>query len=599
MSSPNTEQSYQEIIDQLHSLRKQWRLLIFSHNFLRWLGAVAITLAIALTIDQILPLPRFLRMGLVLLWIGIGVFAAFRYLIRPIFQKLTNAHMAAYVENYYPGFENRILSTVQLKPEMENNRFGYALGFIEKLIEGAHQSMAGIEKKQVFSPEIMKLKRYGSFAVVAFALLFMTLLIFPFAAKDFAQAFDELPKTPQDILVVQIDEIQPGNARIESGSDVTIAAKVTGHFKAPVYLHYRVGADSETVASASPWRNLLMTRDETEFVYRFTLKNVTQSIEYYITAKTRQSESFRITVVRAPILSSFQLKLNYPKYSQLSPQLLAENLGDVTTLIGTTVYFNGEGNKSIASARLVFEESDSVKLTVSEATRLSGSFIVGHSEKYHIELVDTDNLSNSQPIAYTIYAIADAEPQVQIVAPGKDVVLDDSMIVSLQLDAKDDYGVQKIQLVYRVESTNADVLVPLKTWEPTETAVFIEFPWDIDPIGLYPGDIISYHAEAIDADNVTGPNVGKSNIYSIRFPTLVELYDAVELEQEVEIQGLEALHEDQAEQTAIVDELLDKIRKSQELTLKDKQLLERVFKNQQEIEKTAQDLIEEMQQTAE
>ena len=599
MSNTNTEQTYQEIINRLHSLRKQWRLLLFSHSLLRWLGTIALALAFAFIIDQILPLPRLFRMGLVLLWLGIGVYAAFQYLIQPVFQKLTNARVAAYVENHYPGFENRILSAVQLKPEMENNRFGYGLGFIEKLIEGTHQLMDEIESRKVFSREFMKLKRYGGFALIAFVLLFITLFAFPSAAKDFAQAFNELPKTPQDILVVQIDEVQPGNVRIKSGTDVTIAAKVTGHFGAPVHLYYRVGGGRETTASASAWRNLLMTRDDTEIAYRFTFKNVTQSMEYYIAVKEEQSERFHITVTRAPILSRFQLKLNYPKYTQLSPQVLEENLGDVTTLIGTMVHFEGDGNQPIASARLVFEESKPVKLTVSEGTRLSGSFIVQRSEKYHIELIDINNISNSQPIAYTIHAIEDAEPQIEIVAPGKDIVLDDLMIVSLQLDAKDDYGVEKIQLVYRVESTDDDVVVPLKTWNPTGTPVFIEFPWDIDPIGLYPGDIISYHVEAIDADNVSGPNVGKSNIYSIRFPTLAELYDAVESEQEAEMQGLEALHDSQAEQTAIIDELLDKIRKSQELTLKDEKLMERVLENQKEIEKTAKDLFEEMKQTTE
>ena len=599
MLNANTEQTYQKIINHLHSLRRQWRLLLFSHSLLRWLGTVAIALAIILVIDQILPLPRLLRMGLVLLWLGIGVFAAFRHLIRPVFQKLTNAGVAAYVENHYPGFENRILSTVQLKPEMDNNRFGYALGFIEKLIEGTHQLMDEIKSKKVFSQEFLKLKRYGGFALIAFALLFVTLFIFPSAAKDFAQAFDELPKTPQDLLIVQIDEIQPGNARIESGADITITVKVTGHLGAPVHLYYRVGGGGETMVSASAWRNLLMTRDETEIAYRFTFKNVTQSMEYYIAVKETKSEQFQITVTRPPIVDHFQLKLNYPKYTQLSPQVLEENLGDVTTLVGTMVHFAGEGNKPIASARLVFEESDPIKLQASEGTRLSGSFIVQRSEKYHIELIDTDSVSNAQPIAYTIHAIEDAEPQIEIVTPRKDVVLDDSMIVSLQLDAKDDYGVQKVQLVYRVESANDDVVVPLRTWNPTDTPVFIEFPWDIDPIGLYPGDIISYHAEAIDADNVSGPNVGKSNIYSIRFPTLAELYDAVESEQEAEMQGLEALYDDQAEQSTAIDELLDKIRKTQELTLKDEKLMERVLENQQQIEETAKDLIEEMKQTAE
>ena len=132
--------------------------------------------------------------------------------------------------------------------------------------------------------------------------------------------------------------------------------------------------------------------------------------------------------------------------------------------------FEGEGNKPIASARLVFEESDPVKLTVTEGTRLSGSFIVQRSEKYHIELIDTDSVSNAQPIVYTLHAIEDTAPQIDIVAPSKDVVLDDSMIISLQLDAKDDYGVEKIQLVYRVEGTDDDVAVPLKKWDPTDYA---------------------------------------------------------------------------------------------------------------------------------
>ena len=105
VSNSNTEQSYQEIINRLHALRRQWRVLLFSHSLLRWLGALALALTPALIIDQILPLPRFLRMGLVLVWLGVGVYAAFRYLIRPVFQKLTNARVAAYVEDYYPGFE--------------------------------------------------------------------------------------------------------------------------------------------------------------------------------------------------------------------------------------------------------------------------------------------------------------------------------------------------------------------------------------------------------------------------------------------------------------------------------------------------------------
>ena len=181
-----------------------------------------------------------------------------------------------------------------------------------------------------------------------------------------------------------------------------------------------------------------------------------------------------------------------------------------------------------------------------------------------------------------------------------DIALDESMLVTLQINAQDDYGVQKMRLVYRVEGqSEKDIIVLLKTWQPTETTVFIEFPWDLNAVGLFPEDVVSYHVEATDADNITGPNVGKSDIYTIRFPSLAELYAEVESEQEREAQGLDALYDKQAEATAIIDELLDKLRKSQDLTQKDEKVMQQVLETQKQIEQTAKELVEAMKQTSE
>ncbi len=611
MSSRNINQAHQTIINRLQSLRTQWRLLLLSESLLLWLGILSIALAAMLVIDQLLPLHRVLRMGLVVVWLGIGVYTAIRYLIRPVFQKLTRDRVAAYVETSYPGFENRVLSAIQLKPEMENNRFGYALAFIEKLIEQARESIDRIELKQVFEREFLKLKKTGGIAAAGIALLIIINLIFPLALKDFAQAFDELPKTPQEILVVQIDEIQPGNIRIESGKDVTISAKVTGHLGASVNLYYRLGqaiaAKDALTPSEDNWRSMLMTRNDTEIAYSVVFKNVTQSMAYYIRARETDSEHYQITVAREPIVSRFQLKLNYPKYTQLSPQVLEENLGDVTALIGTEVQFEGESNKALASATLAFDESENTKLKImsalteakdAESNQLAGRFIVQRSEKYRIELIDGDGIANSQPIVYTINAIQDTEPKIEIVEPGRDVVLDELMNIALRIDAKDDYGVQNIRLVYRIEGQDEDeTVVPLKTWQSPQMAAYIEFPWDLDALGLFPEDVVSYHVEAIDADNVTGPNIGKSDTYTVRFPSLAELYDEIESEQEIEQQGFEALYDEQAEATATINDLLDKIRKSHELTLKDEKLMEQVVEAQKQIEQAAKELIEEMKKT--
>ena len=608
MSNGTTDERYQEIINRLQLLRTQWRLLLISHSFLGWFAVTSISLATALVADSLMELPSLLRIGLLLLWLGITVYSAFRHLMRPNFQRLSNNRVAAYVDVSNSEFENRYLSAVQLEPEMKANSFGYALRFIEKLTQQAHQSLDRIEPKRVFEKELIKLKKNGGIAAGALVLLILVSVIFPTALQNFVQAFNEFPTPPQEVLVAQIDEIEPGNTLVQSGEDITISAKVIGHLGVPVHLYYHAihaqnppnQRTEQPVPSSDTWRSILMEQNDTEASYHIKLKNVTQSMEYYIGAKDAESARYQITVAHEPIVSRFQLELSFPRYTQLSPQVLEENIGDISALNGTGVQFDGESNKPLASATLIFEESPAVKLKVLEDNQLVGSFIVQHSEKYHIELIDADGISNSQPIVYTIHTIKDAVPKIEIVEPGKDVTLDDTMTVNLQIDVEDDYGAQEISLVYRVEGQNtSDTIVSLKTFEPPQTTAYIEFGWDIDSIGIFPEDVVTYHVEAIDSDNVTGPNVGKSNTYSIRFPSVAELYEAVEAEQEFEQHGVEALYSKQSEVTATINDLLEKIRKSQQFTLKDEKLVQQVFETQKRIEQTSKDLIEDMEQTAE
>ena len=70
-------------------------------------------------------------------------------------------------------------------------------------------------------------------------------------------------------------------------------------------------------------------------------------------------------------------------------------------------------------------------------------------------------------------------------------------------------------------------------------------------------------------------------------------------EQETEQQGLEDLVDEQADATGLIDTLLGKIRRSQELTFNDENLMQQVLENQKQIEQRAKQLVEDMQQTAE
>ena len=563
--------------------------------------------------------------------------------------------------------ENRILSAVQLWKTLEDNRLGYAPEFVGHLIVQASRDIAQVQHKQVFQPEFRKIRRNAGVAVGGIVLLLATHFLLPTAFTGFAQVFQTLPKTLQDDQEylrrsIQITKIQPGDVQIERGADVNVTAEIGGHLGTPVSLYYRVSDEDEERSSvksgtldenpladrqlttdnhtSAEWQSLPMHPTPMDVgrgfqgaemltPYRATLENVVRPLQYYIFVNEVTSEQYQITISNEPIVTQFQYRLNYPSYTQLQSQTLPANIGGIQVLFGTEVVFTGESNKPLQKAHIAFDASGNVPLEITErqlqsaTTQLpvggnsnsrqkspamseimQGSFMARQSENYRIHITDVDGFTNRNPVNQTITVFEDAVPDVNIVAPARDTVLDDAMLVELKVEATDDYGIQELQLVYRVESEGVEAVnVPLKRWEvadaPSHRSVFVAYTWDVDRIGMFPGETLAYYVQALDIDDVSGPNIGKSRTYTLRFPSLSELYDAVAAEQETEQRGLEELVDEQADATGLVDTLLDKIRKSQELTLNDENLMQQVLENQKEIEEMAKQLLENMKETAE
>ena len=646
METRDVNRAYENIMTRLRAVRRQWRWLTFSESLLKCFAVLALLLTSTLIILTFsfqvwqFPSSRWIRIAILLLAIGIAIYVVIRMLILPLRRKFTDTAVATRLESTQTetefSSENRILSAIQLQKNLTDNPLGYAPEFIEHLIVQAGRDVEQVQPKRVFQIEFQNIKRNAGIAVAGAVLLLVTHLLLPTAFTGFALAFQTLPRALQEDSAylkdtIQITEIQPGSIQIERGSDVNITAEVNGHLDAPVSLYYRVGTGDE-VMSTVEWQSLPMHRtpadvgrsvhiSEVSLPYHAILENVTRPLQYYISVDEVTSAQYQVAISNEPIVTRFQYRLNYPIYTQLQPQTLPPDIGDIQVLFGTEIVFTGKSNKPLQKASLVFETSGDVPLEVTEenATQLvengqiqeagpmtqiiQGAFIAQQSENYHIQITDVEGFTNRNPVKYMLTVLEDAAPDVAIVSPARDTVLDDAMLVELKVEATDDYGVQELQLVYRVESEGAEeVNVPLKRWDSEGAAVrrsvSVTYAWDVDRIGIFPGEILAYYVQALDIDNVSGPNIGKSHTYTLRFPSLSELYDAIASEQEVEQQGLEELVDEQADAAGLVDTLLDKIRKSQELTLNDENLMQQVFENQKQIEERAKQLIEDMKQTA-
>ena len=647
MNTQNVNKAYENLIARLGAIRRQWWWLTFSEGLLKCIGILALVTVGTLIILAIniqawqSPFLLWARVGILLLSVAIGgIYTLIRTLILPLCRRRTDAAIASRLESTQAeselASENRILSAVQLWKNLTDNRLGYAPEFIEHLIIQTDEDMKNIQHRRVFQTEFRKIKRNAGIAVAGVGLLLITHFLLPNAFTGLATAFQTLPQTLPDTKgdskhAIQITEIQPGSVQIERGTDVKVTAKVTGHIGAPVTLYYRVGDGSEDTSTVA-WQPMPMQRTndlqvpETDPSYHVTLKNVNRPLQYYINVKEVASAQYQVTISDEPIVTQFQYRLSYPAYTQLQSQTFPANTGDIQALFGTELVFTGESNKLLEKAHLAFEESDDVPLEITappppeslvepieagqvpevmpKPPTMRGTFVAQQSGNYRIHIIDVEGFTNRDPINYTLTVLRDAAPDVNIVSPARDTVLDNEMLVELQVEAADDYGIQALQLVYHVEAEGAEEInVPLKRWgvenTPVRRSVSVSYTWDVDRIGIFPGETIAYYVQALDNDNVSGPNIGKSPTYTLRFPSLSELYDSVATEQETEQQGLEELVDEQADATGLIDTLLGKIRKSQELTLNDENLMQQVLENQKQIEQTAKQLVDDMKQTAE
>ena len=144
-------------------------------------------------------------------------------------------------------------------------------------------------------------------------------------------------------------------------------------------------------------------------------------------------------------------------------------------------------------------------------------------------MTDIEEIKSLNPVNYSITVLKDNFPLIEILSPDKDVKMTDNDLVPLNLKISDDFGFSNLILNYKLSASRYD--------EPQKEFTKISLPfnknsfedivyynWDLSGLRLVPDDIISYYLEVFDNDYISGPKSTKSSLFSVRVPTLDELF---------------------------------------------------------------------------
>ena len=560
---------------------------------------------LGLWLNSIFVLPVTARMA----YLGISALflvVSFSYFcLRPIFHQPKLEELALKVEARFSELNNRLIASLQLAKNLRENPEGYSTDMIMAVIEQADSTSARLNLKEIIDPN--PIKKIGRVAVglALFSLIFA--LIFPSAFKNSFYIFSH-PLTefvsPQKFFFV----IFPGNAEVIKYADVKIKINVQGEKPENVNLFWQnegAGWNKEKLSYETKGQGSRVRGQESsvqspdkEPDFSYQLKEVKRNFEYYAEAKGVESERYKITVVDKPRVVGLKLTFDYPRYTQLKPQVVDQNDGNITAIGGTRVEFEIKANKELRKAELVFSDSTRQETKI-EGNVAFGEIVVKKDDSYFIELWDKNGNKSQDPIAYKITRINDELPFVEILEPGQDQDLTETMRVGLLIKISDDYGFSSLKLAYQIISQgneSEEKAVSVDIPNNNQTDLEVGYRWNLSNFPLLPGDMVRYRAVIYDNDSFSGPKKAESRTYFLRLPSLDEIIAEVEKEQEGQIVDLETVLKGQRELKKKLEDLSQEMNRYTGLDMdwQKKQQLEESLQKQQKLSKDIQTIAQKM-----
>lgn len=422
---------------------------------------------------------------------------------------------------FFPFIKDDLLNVMQLVTIKNNNRM-----YSESLVNAAFQQVY-LKTKSVNFEDAVNFKKSKSLLRYLIAIILFITILFVFIPGLQAASYRIFNFNTTFIPPAKFTfEIHPGNASATKGENILITAKILGN--RPNNVNFALKYKEET-----DYTEKELTPDSSG-LYKFEIPAVRGSFNYYLTAENVQSEIFHIDVVDKPIIRNLDLTITPPAYSRLQTIKQIDN-GNLTSLIGSKVNLSISSTKPMGKAYLQFNDSTQVNLNIN-SNHANGTFSVKKDQDYKIIIFDKERTQNENPVTYSIKALIDAYPSIEMLQPNKDILLGMDNRLPVEVKVGDDFGFSKLLLRYRITSLNGEdngseyqsVELPLSKNLREED---INYIWNLSTLNITPKDGVSYYLEVFDNDYISGPKSAKTANYMVSVPSMDELFATVDKAQ--------------------------------------------------------------------
>ena len=565
-------EGYQIITEKLrHFTRKYYRSELLKGSIL-FFSLGCIYFFITLFIESFLWLQPLARTALFWTFIIVETYLSVQFILKPILKLIGLQKGISFQEssriigNHFPEIQDKLLNILQLKEDPNPS---------DLLLASIAQKAAEIQPIPFINAvDLTKNKKYLKYAIVPIVIGVIT--VFSGSTAALTQSFDRVVNhrtafTPPAPFAFYIAN---DSLKVIQGNPFTLRIQTKG-----------TARPEEVKIVFQQQEYVLKKQNETTFTHMFS--QVETPLTFYLKANGVQSSNHSLEVVKTPTILNVFMELNYPNY-----------LGRKNEIIQNT------GNH-------VLPEGTQVQWNVKAATTDTVSFITKAKRNSFTPISKMDFVFTKQivkPISYTITSSNTPLKDYEQLEFSLDIVKDEfpAIHVVTNIDSisrgpaqfagqiSDDYGLQKLQLVYYEKENPANKqILDFTISNENIQSFYYQFPEDFS---LQTGVNYELFFQVFDNDGFNGSKKTKSETYQYRQKTVIEIEEELLLEQKNTLNNLEkSLSENQNQQQELV-KIQQEIQRKKKGSWNDQKKVQTFLKRQQEYKKRIQRQTEKLQE---
>lgn len=515
---------------------------------------------------------------------------------RELRRELDDDEIALRVEKRHPELHGRLISTIQLTRDLGE---GIDVGSVE-LVEALESDTVSFAQALDFT-KIVNLQMLKKVALAA-ALLVLVSVGAGLLRPDFLQVLigrmllaQEAYPTATRILAVKggypIHTVQ----KVPRGESFELWVELDGGGFLPEVVEVVAELDGDAAGDEMIFPLKMEVAGEPApphggVMYRGTIERVMENLKYTAIAYDAEWKWWeRLRVLQRPAIKSLELTYIYPAYTGRPER--TSSVGDIRALVGTKVQIVAELKPDQANSvfirRARLQQRLGQEILAPAAMDLSedggtarAEIVVVRDGYFKILLEDSEKLQNVNPIEYVIDAVPDKAPVVKITFPARDRTVTKFATWPIRFDVRDDFGIGRGFLKYRITSlfqdAGAEGLAPDPQAAPVESFVLeglvqgknqkearaLEIPFDLRMLDLKPDQRVNYWIE-IEDTRTPIPNVGRSKEYEFNIAETAIVEDLLDRDRDDALSRIEMIRRKEIENREGVDKIRTAIRRGE------------------------------------